>query len=117
MYFLVVKAKWKSQHDILVFLVMTGNAHQESCLKLSLILILVREKEFYVIKTDCSGEMVVAFTIKEKTLFDGKPILPIGAAPFLFMFVVLSSFGCTIGLVSGIAPKAAVASQQLFTMF
>ena len=29
-------------------------------------------------KTDCNGEMVVAFTIKQK-LFNGKPILLIGA--------------------------------------
>ena len=45
----------------------------------------------------------------EKKLFSGKPILPIGAAAFLFMFVVLSSqFGCTIGLVSGIATIASI---------
>ena len=43
---------------------MTGNAHKESCHKLSLIL--AREQGLYIIKTDCSGEMVVAFTIKEK---------------------------------------------------
>ena len=63
---------------------MTGNAHIESCHKL--LLILVREKGLYIIKTDCSGEMVVAFTIKK--LFNSKPILPIGAAAFLFIFVV-----------------------------
>ena len=49
-----------------VVLIMTGNAHRESCHRLSLIL--VREHGLYVIKTDCSGEMVVAFTIKEKTI-------------------------------------------------
>ena len=43
---------------------MTGNAHKESCHKLSLIL--VREQGSYIIKTDCSGKIVVAFTIKEK---------------------------------------------------
>ena len=43
---------------------MTGNAHKESCHKL--LLILAREKGLYIIKTDCSGKMVVAFTIKEK---------------------------------------------------
>ena len=43
---------------------MTGNAHKESFYKLSLIL--VREQRLYLIKTDCSGEMMVAFTIKEK---------------------------------------------------
>ena len=42
---------------------MTGNAHKESCHKL--LLILVREKGLYIIKTDCSGEMVVAFKIIE----------------------------------------------------
>ena len=66
---------------------MTGNAHKESCHKLSLIL--VREQGLYIIKTDCSGKMVVNFTIKEKKLF--KPILPTGAVAFLSMFVVLSS--------------------------
>ena len=51
--------------------------------------------------------MVVAVT--RKKLFNGKPILPIGAAAFLFIFVVLSSkFGCAIGLASGIATKAAI---------
>ena len=43
------------------------------------------------IKTDCSEKMLVAFTIKEKKLFIGKPIFRYGAAAFLFMFVVLSS--------------------------
>ena len=46
-----------------ILLIMTGNAHKESCHKLSLIL--VREHELYMIKTDCSGKMVIAFTIKE----------------------------------------------------
>ena len=69
---------------------MTGNANKQSCHKL-LSLILVREQRLYIIKTDCSGEMVVAFIIKEKKLFNSKPILPISAAAFLFIFVVLSS--------------------------
>ena len=47
-----------------ILLIMTGNAHKESCNKLSLIL--VRKQGLYIIETDCSGEMVVAFTIKEK---------------------------------------------------
>ena len=72
-----------------ILLIMTGNAHKESCHKL--LLILVSKKELYIIKTDCSGEMVVAFTIKEKNLFNGKPILPIGADPFQFILVILSS--------------------------
>ena len=88
-------------------LIMTGNAHKESCHKLSLIL--VREQGLRLIKTDCSGEMVVAFTIKEKKLFNGQRILPIGAAAFLFIFVVLSSrFGCATDLVSGIGTKDAI---------
>ena len=49
-----------------VLLIMTGNANNESCHKLSLIL--VREHGLYIIKTDCSGKLVVAFTIKEKTI-------------------------------------------------
>ena len=72
-----------------IVLKMTGNAHKESCHKL-LSLIHVREQGLYIIKTDCRGKMVVALTIKKK-LFNGKPILPIGAAAFLFIFVVLSS--------------------------
>ena len=50
-----------------ILLIMTSNAHKESCHKL-LLLILVREHGLYIIKTDCSSEMVVAFTIKEKTI-------------------------------------------------
>ena len=63
---------------------MTGYAHKESCHKLSSILV----REQGLINRDCSGKMVVAFTIKK--LFNGKPHLPIGAALFLFIFVVLS---------------------------
>ena len=44
---------------------MTGNVHKESCHKL-LSLIPVKEQGLYIIKTDRSGKMVVAFTIKEK---------------------------------------------------
>ena len=47
-----------------ILLIMTGNAHKQSCHKLSLIL--VGEQGLYIIKTDCSGKMVVAFTIKEE---------------------------------------------------
>ena len=50
----------KCDHHI--FLIMTVNAHNESCHKLSLILV----SEQGLIKTDCSGKMAVAFTIKEK---------------------------------------------------
>ena len=46
-----------------VLLIMTGNAHKESCHKL--LLILVREHGLYVIKTDCSGKIMLAFTIAE----------------------------------------------------
>ena len=52
------------------------------------------------------------------TVFDGKLILRCGAAPFVFVFVfvILSSFGCAIGLVSGRATKAAVAFSKLFAI-
>ena len=49
-------------------LIMTGNAHKESCHKLLLILILVMEEGLNTIQTDCNGEMVVAFTITEINL-------------------------------------------------
>ena len=49
--------------DHRILLIITGNAHKESCHKLSFIL--VREQGLYTIKTDCSSKMVVAFTIKE----------------------------------------------------
>ena len=71
-----------------ILLIMIGNAHKESCH--ILLLILAREQGLHIIKTDYSGKMMVAFTIKEKKLFNGWPILPIGAAAFLFIFVVLS---------------------------
>ena len=69
-----------------ILLIMTGNAHKESCYKL--FLILVREKGLYIIKTDCSSKMVVAFTITGKSNL----ILRCGAAPFLFLFVILAGF-------------------------
>ena len=90
-----------------ILLIMIGNVHKESCHKL--LLILVREQGLHIIQINCSGKMVVAFTIKEQKLIDGKPILPIGAATFLFIFDVLSSsFGCAIGLISGSPTKAAI---------
>ena len=52
--------------DHYILLIMTGNVHKESCLKILLILILVREKGLYIIKTVCSDKMMVPFTIKEK---------------------------------------------------
>ena len=69
-----------------ILLIMTGNAHKESCHKVSLIHV----REHKLSKTNCSSKMVVTFTIK-KNLFNGKLILRCGAAPFLFVFVVLSS--------------------------
>ena len=47
-----------------ILLIMTGNAHKESCHKS--LLLLVREHGLYIIKADCSRKMVVAFTIKEE---------------------------------------------------
>ena len=52
--------------DHLILLIITGNAHKESCHKL--LLIRVREGRLYIIKTEFSGKMVVAFTIEEKTI-------------------------------------------------
>ena len=49
--------------DHRILLIMTGNVHKESCHKV--LLILVREQGLYIIKTDYTGQMVVAFTIKE----------------------------------------------------
>ena len=74
--------------DHYTLLIMTSNVYKESCHTLSLIL--VREHGLYIIKTDCSGKMVVDFTI-EKKLFNGQLILPLGATPFLFVFAVSSS--------------------------
>ena len=47
----------------ITFLIFTGNGHKESCHKL--LLIFVREHGLYIIKTDWSGKMVIAFTIQE----------------------------------------------------
>ena len=68
-----------------ILLIMTGTAHKESCHKL--LLILVREQG--LIKTDCSGKMVLLLQLKNYLMI--KPILPIGAALLLFIFVLLSS--------------------------
>ena len=46
-----------------ILLIMTSNAHKESCHKLSLCL--SGRKDWNTIKTDGSGQMVVAFTIAE----------------------------------------------------
>ena len=80
---------------------MTGNAHKESGHKLSLIL--VREKGLYINKTDCSGQMVIAFTIKQIKLFNGKPIFVV-VLPFSYLYL-----WCSVGLVSGIATKEVLA--------
>ena len=50
-----------------ILLIMTGNANKESC-HILLSLILVREQGLCIIKTDCGRKLVVAFTIKEKTI-------------------------------------------------
>ena len=52
------------KRDHYILLIMTGNAHKESCHELSLIF--VREQGLYTIEADCGGKMVVAFTTKEK---------------------------------------------------
>ena len=58
----------------------------QTCALLSLIL--VREKGLYIIKTDCSGEMLSQL---KKNLFNGKPIFQCGAAALLFIFMILIS--------------------------
>ena len=52
--------------DYHVFLIMTGNAHKESCHKLSLIL--VRMQGLYIITTDCSGKTILLSQFKKKNL-------------------------------------------------
>ena len=91
-------------------LIMTGNAHKESCLKLSLIFMM--EHWLYIIKTDCSGIMVVAFTITKIKYFVVSLFCNVELPSFLLIFVVLSCFGCAIGLVLEIAKKAAMASLK-----
>ena len=66
---------------------MTGRAHKESCHKLSLIL--VREKGLYISKLIIAAKWQLLLQLKKK-LFIGKPISSIGAASFLFTFVILS---------------------------
>ena len=90
-----------------IFLIITANAHKESCHRLLLKLV----KEQRLIKTDCSGKMKVSVTIKEKNYLMVNLFFvdAAGAAAFLFVFVVLSSqFGRAIGPVSGIATKATI---------
>ena len=72
-----------------ILLIMTGNAHKESCLKLLLIFILVREKELYLLKLIVATKWWLLSQLNKK-LFIGKPIFRCGAAAFLFMFVALS---------------------------
>ena len=52
--------------DCHILLIMIGNADKEFCHKL--LLILVEEKGLHIIKTDCSGKRVVAFSTEEKTI-------------------------------------------------
>ena len=52
--------------DQRILIIMIGNVHKESCHKL--FLIHVREQVLYIIKTDCSREIVAAFKIEEKTI-------------------------------------------------
>ena len=54
--------------DNRILLVMTGNAHKEFCHKLSSLMFVREQLKTGLIKTDCSGKMVVAFTYKEKTI-------------------------------------------------
>ena len=71
-------------YDYHILLLMTSNVHKESCLKL--LLILVREKGLFIIKTGGSGKMVLAFTIKEKSYL----------MVSLFCYVMLPLYICGI---------------------
>ena len=74
--------------DYHILLIMTGNAHKV------LPQIIIDTGEGAGIET--SSKLIVAaksclFSWLKKKLFIGKPILRCGTAPFLFIFVVLSS--------------------------
>ena len=73
-----------------ILFIMTGNALKESCLKLLLILKLVREKGLYILKLIVATKWWLLSQLKTK-LFIGKPIFNCSTAAFLFIFVVLSS--------------------------
>ena len=73
-----------------ILLIITGNAHEESCLKLLLILIVVKEKGLYILKLILATKWWLLSQLKKK-LFIGKPIFRCSAAAFLFIFVILSS--------------------------
>ena len=75
--------------DYHTLLIMTGNAHKESCHKVSLAL--VREQGLYIIETDRSGQMVVAFAIKEKNYLMVSLFCQLVLPFSCFLFVVLSS--------------------------
>ena len=87
----------------------------ESCHKL--LLILVREKGLKPNQNRWSRRNGGCFHNYRNNLFSGKPILQCGAAPFQFISVVLSFFGCAVYLVSGKATKAAMVSPKSFTQF
>ena len=71
-----------------ILLIMTGNVHKESYLKLLLILIFVREKGLYIMKLIVATKWWLLSQLQKK-LFIGKPIFRCGAATLLFIFVVL----------------------------
>ena len=71
-----------------IVLIMTGHAHKESCHKV--LLILVREQGLYIIKTDYSGKMVVAFTVKEISYLMLSPFFQL-VLPLYICVAVLSS--------------------------
>ena len=88
---------------------------KESCHKLTLEL--VREeglKHSQKLWEQPNGGCFHNYRIK---LFSGKPILGFRAAPFPFIFVVLKFFRSVVGLVSGIATKAAMVNSKSFTIF
>ena len=68
-----------------IFLIMTGNAHKESCHKL-LSLILVRERGLYIIKLIVAEKLWLLSQLKKK-LFDDKPMFCQLVLPLSYLYL------------------------------
>ena len=95
---------------------MTGNAHKQKMLPQTIVNICERGG----IETD--SKLIVAAKRRllsqlQKLQFSGKTIFRCRPTFSLFIFVVLSSCGCAVCLVSSIATKAAMAFPKSFTIF
>ena len=92
--------------------------------KLSLILLKnIKRGQKFLLKNVKRGQKIIvapkcwSFHNYRNILFSGKPILRIGVAPFLFLFVALRFSIGAICLVSGVAIKVAMPSTDSFIMF